>query len=185
MRNFSLVSEMREGQRSWGTSSGAKFEKQSKHGETQNFNFRACHTASVTLKAVSLQLNGMLQVIGSWMLMMRKIRQAMYDDATRTARIHPAVHPGNRDEVSPDIWQNFQPAYRSRGLFIWAWLTGLARLPGWILPWVHMRNFSPVSEMRKGQRSWGRVLAPNSGNKANIAKHKNFNFRAYLSIGNS
>ena len=69
----------------------------------------------------------------------------------------------------------------TEGLFIWARLTGLARLPGWILPWVHMRNFSPVSEMRKGQR----VLAPNLGNKANIAKHKNFNFRAYLSIGNS
>ena len=49
----------------------------------------------------------------------------------------------------------------------------------------YMRNFSPVSEMRKGQRSWVRVLAPNLGNKANIAKHKNFNFRAYLSIGNS
>ena len=42
---------------------------------------------SVTLKAVSLQLNGML--------MMWKIQQAMQDDAIRTARIHPAVHPGN------------------------------------------------------------------------------------------
>ena len=61
----------------------------------------------------------------------------------------------------------------------------LARLPGCISLWVHMRNLSPVSEMRKGQRSWVRVLAPNLGNKANIAKHKNFNFRAYLSIGNS
>ena len=39
--------------------------------------------------------------------------------------------------------------------------------------------------MRKGQRSWVRVLAPNLGNKANIAKHKNFNFWAYLGIGNS
>ena len=37
--------------------------------------------------------------------------------------------------------------------------------------------------MRKGQRSWGRVLAPNSRNKANMAKHKNFNFRAYHSFG--
>ena len=73
----------------------------------------------------------------------------------------------------------------TKGLFIWARLTGLARLPGWILPWVYMRNFSPVSEMRKGQRSWERVLAPNSGNKANMAKHKNLNFRAYLTIGNS
>ena len=45
--------------------------------------------------------------------------------------------------------------------------------------------FSPVSEMRKGQRSWGRFLAPNSGNKTNVAKHKHFSFRAYLSIGNS
>ena len=41
--------------------------------------------ASVTFKAVSLQLNGML--------MMWKIQQAMEDDAIRTARIHPAVHP--------------------------------------------------------------------------------------------
>ena len=49
--------------------------------------------------------------------------------------------------------------------------------------WVHnnkiMRNFSPVSEMRRGQRSWGRFLAPSSRNKANMAKHKNCNFPAY------
>ena len=45
--------------------------------------------------------------------MMWKIQQAMQDDAIRTARIHPAVHPGNRDEVL--IWQNFQPAYRDLG----------------------------------------------------------------------
>ena len=37
--------------------------------------------------------------------MMWKIQQAMQDDAIRTARIHPAVHPGNRDEVF--TWQNF------------------------------------------------------------------------------
>ena len=58
--------------------------------------------ALATLIAVSLQLNGML--------MMWKIQQAIQDDAIRTARIHPAVHPGNHDEVF--IWQNFQPAYR-------------------------------------------------------------------------
>ena len=45
--------------------------------------------------------------------MMWKIQQAMQDDAIRAARIHPAVHPGNRDEVF--IWQNFQPAYRDLG----------------------------------------------------------------------
>ena len=60
---------------------------------------------SVTLKAVSLQLNGML--------MMWKIQQAMQDDAIRTARNHPAVHPGNQDEVF--IRQNFQPAYQDLG----------------------------------------------------------------------
>ena len=42
--------------------------------------------------------------------MMCKIQEAMKDDAIRTTRIHPAVHPGKRDEVF--IWQNFQPAYR-------------------------------------------------------------------------
>ena len=47
------------------------------------------------------------------MLMMWKIQQAIQDDAIRTARIHPAVHPGNHDEVF--IWQNFKPAYRDLG----------------------------------------------------------------------
>ena len=41
---------------------------------------------------------------------------------------------------------------------------------------VHMRNFSPVSEIRKGQRPRERVLAPNLRNKANMAKHKSFTF---------
>ena len=39
--------------------------------------------------------------------MMRKIVQEMQDNAIQTARIHPAVHLGNRDEVF--IWQNFHP----------------------------------------------------------------------------
>ena len=79
-----------------GTSFGAKFGKQSKHGETHFF-----FAFGPTLKAVSLQLNGML--------MMCKIKQAMQNDSIRTARIHP----GNWDEVF--IWQNFQPAYRDLG----------------------------------------------------------------------
>ena len=62
------------------------------------------------------------------------------------------------------------------GLFTRTQLTGLARLLGRTSPWVHMGNFSPVSEMRKGQRSWGRVLVLNSKNKANKAKHKNLTF---------
>ena len=44
-----------------GTSSGAKFEKQSKHGETKILTF-APIIASATLKAVSLQLNGMFMM---------------------------------------------------------------------------------------------------------------------------
>ena len=47
------------------------------------------------------------------MLMLWKMQQAMQDDAIRATRIHPAVHPGNRDEVF--IWQNFQLAYRDLG----------------------------------------------------------------------
>ena len=35
-----------------------------------------------------------------------------------------------------------------------------------ISPWVHMRNLSPLSKMKKGQRSWGRVLVRNSRKKA-------------------
>ena len=34
---------------------------------------------------------------------MWKIQQAMQDDTIQTARIHPDVHPANRDEVF--IWQ--------------------------------------------------------------------------------
>ena len=62
------------------------------------------------------------------------------------------------------------------GLFTRTQLTGLARLLGQTSPWVHMGNFSPVSEVREGQRCWGRVLALNSKNKANKAKHKNLTF---------
>ena len=65
--------------------SRAKFEKQSKHGATKNIITFVPIIASATLKAVSLQLNGML--------MMWKIQQAMQDDAIRTAIIHPTVIP--------------------------------------------------------------------------------------------
>ena len=39
--------------------------------------------------------------------------------------------------------------------------------------------------MRKGQKSWERVLAPNSRNKANMARNKSYNIRANQSFGNS
>ena len=93
MRKFSPVSEMRKGQRSWGRVLAPNLGNKPNMAKHNFFYFRA----SVTLKAVSLQLNEML--------MMCKIQQAMQDDAIRTTRIHPAVHPGNQDEVF--IWQNF------------------------------------------------------------------------------
>ena len=68
-----------------GTSSGAKFEKQSKHDETQKILTFAPFIASATVRAGSLLLNEML--------MMWKIRQATQDDAIRTSRIHPTFIP--------------------------------------------------------------------------------------------
>lgn len=48
-----------------------------------------------------------------------------------------------------------------KGLFIYIYMSpvdrGLAHLPRRILPWVHvLRKVSPVSEMIKGRRTWGR-----------------------------
>ena len=85
-RNFSPVSEMRKLRpKILGTGSGAQFEKQSKHGQTRKNLTFAPIIASATLKAVSLQLNGML--------MMWKIQQVTQEDTIRTDRIHPAcVH---------------------------------------------------------------------------------------------
>ena len=109
-KNFALGSyekfqpgfrDMRKGQRSWRRVLAPKLGNKGNMEKHNFFDFRA----SVTLKAVLLQLNGML--------MMCKIQQATQDDAIRTTRIHPAVHPCNRDEVF--VWQNFQPAYRDLG----------------------------------------------------------------------
>ena len=117
-----------------GTKSGAKFEKQSKHGQIQENLTFGLITASVTLKDVSLQLNGMLTM---W-----KIQQAMQDDAIQTARIHPAVHPGNRDEVL--IWQNFQPAYRDLG-----WKTRERESSQSALSYEHIEHFTKDLEVRR------------------------------------
>ena len=58
-------------------------------------------------------------------------------------------------------------------------MTGLAFLPGPVSPWVNMRNYSPVSEMRKGRR---RAVARNSRNKANVAKHKVITFAPIIAL---
>jgi len=86
MRNLSPLSKMKKGQRSWGPVLVRKSRKKATRRNTKIITF-APIIALVTLKAVSLQLNGML--------MMWKRQQAMQDDAIRTARIHP----GNRDVV--------------------------------------------------------------------------------------
>ena len=46
-------------------------------------------------------------------------------------------------------------------------------------------KFQPGFRNEKRPKILGRVLAPKSTNKANMAKHKNVNFRAYHSFGNS
>ena len=73
--------------------------------------------------------------------MVWKLQQAMQDDAIRTARIHPAIHPGNQDEVF--IWQNFQPT----------------------LSYKHIENFTKDLEVR---RDLGNRASPL--NRANIKR---------------
>ena len=80
MRKFSPVSETKKGQRSWGRVLAPNLGNKTNMEKHKIFYFRA----SVTLKAVSLQLNGML--------LMWKIQQTMQDDAIRTTRIHPTVN---------------------------------------------------------------------------------------------
>ena len=96
MGNFSPVSEMRKGQRSWDEFWHEIREAKQTWRNTKAITFEPI-IASATLKVVSLQLNGML--------MMRKIQQAMRDDAIRAARSHPALFMGF-------IWQNVQPYSR-------------------------------------------------------------------------
>ena len=98
LRNFSPVSEMQKGQRSWGPVLAPNLRTKQTWQNTKILTFGPI-IASVTLKAVSLQLNGML--------MMWKLQQAMRDDAIWTPRIHPAVHPSKRVEVF--IWPISSP----------------------------------------------------------------------------
>ena len=47
----------------------------------------------------------------------------------------------------------------NQGFSTQTWLTALARLPGPISPWVLMRNFSTVSEMRKGPKKRNKIIS--------------------------
>ena len=92
---------MSKGQRYWGRVWRQILETKQTWRNTTILTFGPI-LASLTLKAVSLPLNGML--------MMWKLQQAMQDDAIRTARIHPAVHPGNRAEVFQGVHMAEFPA---------------------------------------------------------------------------
>ena len=97
MRNLGPLSKMKKGQRSWGQVLVRNSRKKARRRNTKLITF-APVIALVTLKIVSLQLNGML--------MMWKIQQAMQDDAIQVA----IIHQGNRAEMF--ISENFQLAYR-------------------------------------------------------------------------
>ena len=82
MRNFSPVSEMKKGQRSWWRVLAPNSRNKAETWRITKIITFAPIIASATLKTVSLQLNGML--------MMCKIQQAIQDDTIQTARVHPA-----------------------------------------------------------------------------------------------
>ena len=91
MRNFRSVYEMRMSK----TSCGAKFEKQSKHGETQSYNFRAYYRFGNSESCITV------------------IKWDAYDEENTASKQDNAefirrTHPGNRDELFK--WPHFQPA---------------------------------------------------------------------------
>ena len=73
---------MWKAQRSWGRVLAPNSRNKAKYAKHKILTF-APIIASVTLEAISLQINGMLR--------MSKIQQTMQDDVIQTARIHPAA----------------------------------------------------------------------------------------------
>ena len=115
--------------------------------------------ASTTLKAVSLQLNGILMI---W-----KIQQAIQDDAMGAARIHPAVHLGNRAEVF--IWQKF-PARLPRSLL---------EKPSQPALWYnHTENCTRDIEVRRDLRNWACPV-----NRAYLKRPLGVDYKADFSPG--
>ena len=73
----------------------------------------------------------------------------------------------------------------TQGLFIWARLTGLARSPGRISPWVHMRKFSfQVSEMTKGRSSWEEFWRKIRKTNKDGETQPSYYYCAYYGFGN-
>ena len=100
MRNVGPLSKMKKSAKIPGRVLLQNSRKKARRRNTKLITF-APVIALVTLKIVSLQLNGML--------MLWKIQQAMQDDAIQVA----IIHQGNRAEMF--ISENFQPAYRDPG----------------------------------------------------------------------
>ena len=100
MRNLGPLSKMKKSAKIPGRVLLQNSRKKARRRNTKLITF-APVIALVTLKIVSLQLNGML--------MLWKIQQAMQDDAIQVA----IIHQGNRAEMF--ISENFQPAYRDPG----------------------------------------------------------------------
>ena len=71
-------------------------------------------------------------------------------------------------------WKNSLVLIGFKGLFPWA------RLSGPISPWVNMRNYSPVSEMRRPKTSCGAKFEKQSKH----GETQSYDFRAYYSFGN-
>ena len=103
MRSFSTVSEMRKGQRTWDEFWRQIREAKQTWRNTKAITFKPI-IALATLKAVSLQLNGML--------MLCKIQQAMRDDAIKAARTHPALFMCSYGKTFPAVYRD--PGWKNR-----------------------------------------------------------------------
>ena len=120
---------------------GVKFEKQSKHGERQSYNFRAYHSFGNSYHSCITTVNA---------------------EFIRT--IHPAFIPVTRPKCS--YGKNFQPAaYRDQGGNTEIWETEPARP----LTWTQRKFYSKDSEVRRdlGNRTnpvkWAYWRGPNGG----------------------
>ena len=90
--------------------------------------------------------------------MMWKIQQAMQDDAIRTARIHLAVHPGNRDEVFMAKFSARLPRSRLE--------KPRSREPSQpALSYEHIENFTKDLEVRRDLGNRTHVKTPLKQNK--------------------
>ena len=154
---------MKKGQRSWDEFWRQNRQTKRTWRNTKILTF-ALIIASTTLKAVSLQLNGILMI---W-----KIQQAIQDDAMGAARIHPAVHPGNRAEVF--IWQKF-PARLPRSLLE----KPRSREPSQSALWYnHTENFTRDIEVRRDLRNWACPV-----NRAYLKRPLGVDYKADFSPG--